>query len=114
MSELINLYLQPGDKIDIEHTCVDQREHISVFVCYCSINDGKGVAVFNDNNGTVYLWKPSKTNPHGIVERVDSPNEEFLVNPYVRVYNPEIDKFRPVDSRSGTYIIMQGIKNDKA
>ncbi|SOK59205.1 hypothetical protein [Yersinia phage fHe-Yen9-03] len=103
--QLINVSIKHGDVIDIEHTCVDRREHISVFVSHSTIHNGRGVAIFHDNDGKVYLWKPSDKCPHGIIERVDSPNKDFLVNPYVRIYCPDVDKFRPVDSFSGSYLI---------
>jgi hypothetical protein len=83
---------------------VDNREYITATVSYSGINDGKGVAVFNTDDGEVYLWKPSKTSPHGTVKRVDTLREYELINPYITVYQVERNMYIPVHSSSGTYL----------
>lgn len=102
---LVNLNI--GDVVSIEHTVVDTRETITAIVSCACIRNGKGASVFHTDDGQVYVWKPSKEFPHGTVDRIDSPNEDYLVNPYVMVYNSERDLYIPVNSKSGTYLTYQ-------
>lgn len=101
--ELVNIRICPGDMAEIEYTSVDERKRISAWVSCCNIRDGKGIAVFHTDEGEVYTWRPSKSDPHGTVSRIDTPREDVLINPYVRVFSPIGDKYRPADSRAGTY-----------
>lgn len=105
MSKIIkNIKLRPGMMVDIEHTSVDERHHISAQVACCHIQGGRGVAVFHNEGGEVYLWSPDATNPHGNVKRVDG-KEDILINPYVRAFSREAWSMRPVDSKTGCYSV---------
>ena len=102
MYDIVNTKLVIGDKVQIEYTSVDERNTIKAVVCCCTINNGKGIAIFEDEYGKVYTWRPSS--PHGEVTRIDSLPEDKLINPYVRVFSTETLKYRPVDSRTAEYI----------
>lgn len=100
--ELKTMYLKLGDLVNVEYTSVDETKDIkNLYVIHFSIKNGKGYAIFDDQHGNTYLWRPEI--PHGTVLHINNTGERYLLNPYVTVYNKDSDTFDPVDCYSGTY-----------
>jgi len=102
VDKIVNVKLSVGDVVQIEHTSVDERKKIKATVACANINQGKGIAIFCDEDGKTYSWKPYPS-PHGEVTRIDCAREDVLINPYVMAFSKEVQKFRPVDAYSGEY-----------
>lgn len=102
IDKITRLKLMVGDIVQIEHKSVDERKKITATVACSNIKQGKGIAIFCDEDGKTYSWKPY-TSPHGEVTRIDCTREDVLINPYVMVYCNKINKYRPVDAYSGEY-----------
>lgn len=108
MSEIKYATIKPGDRIQVEYSGCERREYLELYVSHSLLKNGRGVAVFHDGIEKTYLWKPAKDDPHGSITYhygMYGESSSYLSNPQVRVYRESDNKFVPVYSRDGTYII---------